>query len=396
MHQDGEIAQPSGSSRLDSRPPRWMLAAGALLVVLIAAFVMVPKAGTLTAWEVVGVLIALVAVALVAAAGVGFVLERMRQPSGAQAGVLIATFVPVAVFVLLLLILLWKVNLTTVATWSEVGMLVVLVLVSLVAAAGLRFIMDRLTRTGGAPSAPVDPADMARNRIAPFVLALGGAAIILLTLALVVTFALLASFADDNPDLAGLAQKIDTVLLGIFGAVLPIVATWVGTVIAFYFTNESYRQAAAATREAVAGAAGEAQNASSIMVAYPKIGKLEVPNEAAARAKTIGEAKAKMQVPVTRLVFFEEGSKKPIFIIRMRDLEESELDDTSTINEFLAANPEFLQSAKLFRFVAATATANEARSVIVREKCPDLFVTATGQDSEPVQGWIADDMLLGR
>ena len=40
-----------------------------------------------------------------------------------------------------------------------------------------------------------------------------------------------------------LQGKIDSLLLGIFGSVLPILATWVGTVIAFYFTNESYRQA---------------------------------------------------------------------------------------------------------------------------------------------------------
>jgi hypothetical protein len=95
-------------------------------------------------------------------------------------------------------------------------------------------------------------------------------------------------------------------------------------------------------------------------------------------------------------VIFETGSKKPIFIIRQRDLDESALDDAMTIGDFLASDPRMVPSAKLFRFIAGTATVNEARSVVVREKSPDLFVTSTGQDTEPVLGWISDDMLLGR
>ena len=83
--------------------------------------------------------------------------------------------------------------------------------------------------------------------MAPFVLALGGSAIVVLTLTLIIVFAIMA------PKNMALQGKIDSLLLGIFGSVLPILATWVGTVIAFYFTNESFEQAAEATAAATAG-----------------------------------------------------------------------------------------------------------------------------------------------
>ena len=50
-----------------------------------------------------------------------------------------------------------------------------------------------------------------------------------------------------------IANKIDALLTGVFSAVLPVFATWVGTVIAFYFTNESFRQAAQVARESASG-----------------------------------------------------------------------------------------------------------------------------------------------
>ena len=50
--------------------------------------------------------------------------------------------------------------------------------------------------------------------------------------------------------ITALTPKIDTLLMGVFTAVLPVFATWVGTVLAFYFSNKSFRQAAKAAQEA--------------------------------------------------------------------------------------------------------------------------------------------------
>ena len=71
-----------------------------------------------------------------------------------------------------------------------------------------------------------------------------------------------------------LQGKIDTLLLGIFGSVLPILATWVGTVIAFYFTNESFQQAMKATAVATAGLRPPGPKVTERMIPFEKIAKI--------------------------------------------------------------------------------------------------------------------------
>ena len=114
--------------------------------------------------------------------------------------------------------------------------LLVIFAVAALSALGARALMTPLLRRRSPTVAAADPNIVLRSRMAPFVLALGGSAIVVLTLTLIITFTILA------PKNMALQGKIDTLLLGIFGSVLPILATWVGTVIAFYFTNESYRR----------------------------------------------------------------------------------------------------------------------------------------------------------
>ena len=97
-------------------------------------------------------------------------------------------------------------------------------------------------------STPADADVVLRSRMAPIVLGIGSAAIILLALGLFIEFGVMEQNQDPN-----IKGKIDTLLNGVFSSVLPVFATWVGTVIAFYFTNESFRQASQAARENMAG-----------------------------------------------------------------------------------------------------------------------------------------------
>ena len=62
-------------------------------------------------------------------------------------------------------------------------------------------------------------------------------------------------------------------------------ATWVGTVIAFYFTNESFRQAAQSTREAVAARTSDAGRVTDRMIPFEKVAKLVKPRAGVRQAK---------------------------------------------------------------------------------------------------------------
>ncbi|MBV9250851.1 MAG: hypothetical protein JO227_16575 [Acetobacteraceae bacterium] len=86
---------------------------------------------------------------------------------------------------------------------------------------------------------PSDLDAAVRRWITPVLIGIGSAAIIVMALGLIIAFAVLA-----NQKVGGIDNKIDTLLTGVFSAVLPIFATWVGTVIAFYFTTANFKQAA--------------------------------------------------------------------------------------------------------------------------------------------------------
>lgn len=150
-----------------------------------------------------------------------------------------------------LIIVLWLFSLfvpktSAAADWPTMAKLAVSVVLAFGVAAMVRFALAPLLAGDRPPPPQAVDADVAlRSRMAPIVLGIGSAAIILLALGLIIAFSILNQQKS-------VTDKFDTLLTGVFASVLPVFATWVGTVIAFYFTNESFRQAAQAARESTA------------------------------------------------------------------------------------------------------------------------------------------------
>src|SRR5262249_43905158 len=90
---------------------------------------------------------------------------------------------------------------------------------------GLAPLGRRMSPPATAPATTHHPDAAVRRWITPIVFGVGSGAIIVLALGLVIAFTMLATEQNNT-----IHQKIDTLLNGIFGAVLPIFATWVGTV----------------------------------------------------------------------------------------------------------------------------------------------------------------------
>ena len=148
--------------------------------------------------------------------------------------------------------------------------LLVIFAVAALSALGARALMTPLLRAAQAdPVAAADPNNVLRSRMAPFVLALGGSAIVVLTLTLIITFSI------SRRRTWRCRARSTPLLLGIFGSVLPILATWVGTVIAFYFTNESRRAGGGeATAAATAGLRPPGPKVTERMIPFEKIAKI--------------------------------------------------------------------------------------------------------------------------
>jgi hypothetical protein len=104
---------------------------------------------------------------------------------------------------------------------TDMVKLLVIFAVAALSALGERALMTPLLRAAQTdPGAGADPNIVLRSRMAPFVLALGGSAILVLTMALIIAFTIMA------PKNLALQGKIDSLLLGIFGSARSLPPGW--------------------------------------------------------------------------------------------------------------------------------------------------------------------------
>jgi len=282
--------------------------------------------------------------------------------------------------------------------WEEIGQFGATVLIAFGVAALLRYALKPLLLAQApAPIPSAASAEATRDRLGPIVLSIGTLAIAILAVALIIAFYELARRAPGGP----VGTKIDTLLMGVFTAVLPVFATWVGTVLAFYFTKESFRQAAASALEA---AKSPQTNLSAIerMIPYDNIGKIVQPR-ATVREIPMDAVFQRFNDNTTMVIVFDE-KKQPVFIIRNKNPHmPATWSDKVTgavarkdmkIDDYLKENRgENANDARKFGFIAQDATLERARAEMVKSGGTDLFVTATGQPTEPVIGWLPSDKL---
>lgn len=258
-------------------------------------------------------------------------------------------------------------------------------IVTVVVVGVLRYALGALTD----PAVATAPAatDAVRTRLAPLVIGIGTAGILVIAIVVLCVLAL-----------SGLVKDTAT-YVGMFSSVVPVFATWVGAVIAFYFSNESFRQAAESTGTLLGNdSAKERIDASSRMIPYEKITKLVVGEGAAAAAggKTKAEDISMDAVrplfgdTISRVIIFD-GQKRPKLIIRKK-LDEMSGGSSKTVADYLTLNQNDAD-ARNFRAIIATATVADARNVLQFFKTADLFVSDHGSLEEPAKGWVTDDRL---
>jgi hypothetical protein len=189
----------------------------------------------------------------------------------------------------------------------------------------------------------------------------------------------------------------------VFTAVLPLLGTWVGTVLAFYFARENL---AAATDSALAlqGRAEMTTPVTSVMipaaqwVAYD-LGTTDTP-------ETIELAKlhAKMREinPPSRRLPVRDASGAVLFVMHDSTLTafaESVGQTTSSLDKTvgdLLADDEFKQFVTAMGFVSEKATVSEARQEMGSiQYCNDVFVTPTGKREDRAVGWLTNTLLAG-
>jgi hypothetical protein len=201
----------------------------------------------------------------------------------------------------------------------------------------------------------------------------------------------------------------------IFTAILPLLGTWVGTVLAFYYTKENYESASRSTLDAV--------NSGAQRLASTRVADKMMPASAIVKAsipaskkiddltlKEVGDLFNKVGPngqKISRLLIVNDGGACTGIVHRSVWMEMLNLGlvQTTPVNPAtdnlgkLLPLPYTSPVSKNFGdFIAATIafvgvdrTLADAKAAMeAKSQCQDVIVTATGNNDEPMRGWISN------
>lgn len=246
------------------------------------------------------------------------------------------------------------------------------------------------SETFPANASPIPPLD-GRAKLARLVVV--GA---FLTLFLLVgTLIVLAR--GDNPTASDTAKNA-------FTAILPVLAGWVGTVLAFYFSSASQERTSTSLDKAL-GRSGAGNAAGTLvsekMIPYARIFKRELGGEVAPGVIKIADLEIdfNQKLPnggkVSRLIFVEKAVFK--YVLHEAELNAFRIKSPGAITfEDMLKDQDLLQKiSKLVVFVSAGATVADAKTALDKVAgAQDIIVTGSGNATDPMLGWLSNVDLI--
>ncbi|HEX4342386.1 MAG TPA: hypothetical protein VH255_03290 [Verrucomicrobiae bacterium] len=208
-----------------------------------------------------------------------------------------------------------------------------------------------------------------------------------------------------NPAAADNATKILNTLLPVFG-------TWVGTVLAFYFSKANFEAAS----KSISNMAEKVAGADDKLKAIPVKDKMRPVASITSWPLNSGdEDKAKVADIFAKIGHYERipmfDSKQSLVYLVYRSMLSQFLGHIAlnpaklgkpvaetTLKDVLDSDPKLRDTfEKSFAFVAETATLADAKKAMDAVSkilpCNDVFVTKTGDPKEPIIGWVTDNTI---
>ncbi len=196
----------------------------------------------------------------------------------------------------------------------------------------------------------------------------------------------------------------------IFNILVPVLSTWVGTVLAFYFSKENFAAANSSVREVVSklAATDGTQNASVRQVMKPRnaikgIVIADGKGDDSVSSTQLGDI---FNLGATRVVVFNAGdSVKYVihdgtwdkYVSRMALSVPGFKPADVTLADLVAFSFGDQVVGNLVRkiaFVGLNATLADARDAMLAVKgAQDVFLTRSGRAEEPVEGWLTNSDL---
>lgn len=218
-----------------------------------------------------------------------------------------------------------------------------------------------------------------------------------------VLFAIFSLYQSTDPNAI---KESFSILQYVFGALLPLWGTWIGTVLAYYFSKENFESANRSVQQLVDKITSDKKlqsvKAVDVMIPLEKLTYQEL--------KT-GEDLTKFRLKedcidylaskgIKRIILLDEN-KKAKYVIH-RDLISFFLADQSLAGNAVTGltlkdmydngNADVKNTMdNCIRFVNENATLFDAKQLISQVKtCQDVFITTNGSSDEPVMGWITN------
>lgn len=196
-----------------------------------------------------------------------------------------------------------------------------------------------------------------------------------------------------------------TQAINIFNVILPVVASWVGTVLAYYFGRENFEAANQQVREMVQRLSPEqlvTSPISSIMRSIHETIHIEIPEGKGDNDIKLSSLVEKLDGKlITRIPVVTQG-KKPKYMIH-----ESRIDKylaeggkaNNSLEQFIAAqkeqNFEFGINRGFVLVSEETTIADAKQRMEETSACQDIFISKKGTADESLTGWVSN-LRLGK
>ena len=190
-----------------------------------------------------------------------------------------------------------------------------------------------------------------------------------------------------------------------FTAILPVLAGWVGTVLAFYFSAASQERTSASLDKVISQSGGGSGPTTLVS-------ERMIPLAAVVGLQRLEEGNGPKDIPidklqkafeqllpngnkVTRLIFVERGVFKYVlhvgtlhaFIVKQQT---TDLTD-KTFADMLADEEIHRELSKLVVFVSAATSLSDAKLALDKVSgAQDIIVTGSGNATEPMLGWLSN------
>jgi hypothetical protein len=195
-------------------------------------------------------------------------------------------------------------------------------------------------------------------------------------------------------------KKEDT--LTILNIILPVVASWVGTILAFYFGRENFESANMQVRELIQQFTPEERAKSLVKDAMRGLSDtvhFKIPESKTDKDVKIKQLREKYGGKVSRLPIVnpDDSPRYMLHESRIIGYLEARGDEEQTLDHFIAdqKNRGFEYGLNKGFVVVSEATTVAAAKTKMEQfpSCQDVFVTKGGKDNEPLTGWISNVRL---